>query len=121
MASAHSKKGSPYWYAWYRNADGRRVSKATGLLVSETPRGKAEKVADELERTAAKARQGTLTADRARQCVSDIFQIVSGEALLFFSVETWMHDWLENKTASKARATMDSYRVAVNGFLAHLG
>lgn len=121
MASAHSKKGSPYWYAWYRNADGRRVSKATGLLVAETPRGKAEKVADELERTAAKARQGTLTADRARQCVSDIFQIVSGQALLFHSVEDWLKDWLENKSASKARATMDAYRVAVNGFLAHLG
>lgn len=121
MASAHKKTGSPYWYAFYRGADGRRVSKATGLLIAETSRAKAQKVADELERLAAKARQGKLTADRARDCVSEIFEIVSGQALRFYSVESWLADWLENKAASKSKATMSSYRVAVSGFLAHLG
>ncbi len=121
MASAHQRPGSPYWYAWFRGADGRRVSKATGLRVGEATRAQARKVADELERAAARARQGSLTADRARGALAEIYQIASGSELLFSSVEEWFRDWLKNKTASAARATMDAYRGAVNAFLAHMG
>jgi integrase len=121
MASVHKKTGSPYWYAFYRNADGRRSSKPTGLLISATARGVAQKVADEIERLAVRARQGTLTAERARECVSEIYQIAAGVPLLFHSVESWLKDWLENKAGAKSKATFNTYRVAVSGFLAHLG
>ena len=121
MASVHKKAGSPFWYAFYRNADGRRSSKPTGLLAKETPRGVAQKVADEIERLACRARQGTLTAERARECVSEIYQIAAGVPLVFHSVESWLKDWLENKCGAKAKATFNTYRVAVSGFLAHLG
>lgn len=74
-----------------------------------------------MERLMGKAKRGSLTADMAREFVSEIFEISSGEKLLFYSVEKWLADWLETKAASKTKTTMSSYRVAVAGFLAHLG
>lgn len=32
MASVHKKDGSPYWYAWYSDADGEKRSKSTEII-----------------------------------------------------------------------------------------
>jgi integrase len=121
MASVHIKSGSPFWYAWFRNAKGQRVSKTTTLRWEDTPKTKAQKMGDEMERLAQRARQGLLTESKAREWVSEAYEMTSGRPLVFHSVESWLRGWLEDKSASKAKATASSYRTNMESFIAHLG
>jgi integrase/recombinase XerD len=121
MASVHSQPGTPYWCAFFRGADGKRKKKTLGLRVDLASRKQALQAARELERAVQRALQGQLTEARAREVVSEIFQIAAGRPLVFHSTESWMRDWLADKTAAKAKATSESYRCTVDGFIAHLG
>lgn len=59
MASINIKKGSPYWWAWFRYASGKQDSKSTGILrepadlsLTQTNREAALTIANEYERRA---------------------------------------------------------------------
>jgi integrase len=56
MASIHEKKGSPYWYAHWRDAKGKPFSKSTGVVrepddsaMTKENREAAQKIADDFE------------------------------------------------------------------------
>ena len=68
---------SPYWYACYTDALGRRLKKSTGL----TAKSKALEIARTLQKAADEARRGALTEARTRELLSEVLQSVNGEEL----------------------------------------
>ena len=119
--SVQKQPDSPYWYAFFRGADGRRKKKSLGLRADEVGKRKAEEAASILARAAQRARDGKLTEEYARKAVSEMFETAAGRPLLFQSVDSWLRGWLADKTAAKSKATVESYRYTVESFLAHLG
>ena len=77
-----SRNRSPFWYACYTTADGRRLKKST----KETNQGKAKLIADALQSAENMAFERTLSAVRTRELLSEVLQRVSGEKLRVFSV-----------------------------------
>ena len=73
---------SPFWYACYTTADGRRLKKST----KETNQAKAKLIADALQNAENMAAERTLTAVRTRELLSEVLQRVSGERLRVFTV-----------------------------------
>ena len=70
-----SRKRSPFWYACFTTADGRRLKKST----KETNLAKAKIIAETLQRAEDMAAERTLTAVRTRDLLNDVLQRVSGE------------------------------------------
>ena len=89
---------SPYWYACFTGADGRRLKKSTGL----TAKSKALEMARQLDKAGLEAKQGTLTEARARTLLGEILQSVSGQALRVFSVREWFENFVRQKRKAKA-------------------
>src|SRR5436189_5919522 len=71
------KLRSPFWYACYTDALGRRVKKSTGL----TAKSKAMEMASTLQKASDEARRGALTEARTRELLSEVLQSVNGEGL----------------------------------------
>ena len=70
-----SRNRSPFWYACFTTADGRRLKKST----KETNLAKAKIIAETLQRAEDMAAERTLTAVRTRDLLNDVLQRVSGE------------------------------------------
>ena len=117
MASLIKRENSPFWFACFSAADGRRLKKST----KETSRTRALEVALALEQAESMARRGTLTATRVRQLLGEVLERVSGDKLPAHTAESWLRGFVENKTVSTAESTLASYRNAIDGFLASLG
>ena len=117
MASLIKRENSPFWFACFSAADGRRLKKST----KETDRKRALEVALALEQAESMARRGTLTATRVRQLLGEVLERVSGDELPAHTAESWLRGFVKNKSVSKAESTLASYRVAIEGLLASLG
>ncbi|MBP8258770.1 MAG: site-specific integrase [Verrucomicrobia bacterium] len=117
MASLTRKSRSPYWFACFTKPDGTR----TKISTKQTNRQKALAVALKWEEASRRARRGLLTEIQARNVISDIMEQTSGEALMFYTAEDWLRDWLAGKQQTKASATVERYRHVVSEFIAHLG
>ena len=74
-AERNGRRHSPFWYACYTDATGRRMKKSTGL----TARSKALEMARALQKAADEARRGALTEARARELLGEVLQSVNGE------------------------------------------
>src|SRR4029077_1285891 len=96
-----SRNRSPFWYACFSTADGRRLKKST----KETNREKAKIIAEALQNAENMAAERTLTARRTRDLLSDVLQRVSGEKLHVFTVETWLDLFVKQKQKSRADKT----------------
>jgi hypothetical protein len=117
MANVVKRPGSPYWFACFTAADGRRLKKST----KQTDRRKGLEVTLAWDRAARDGRRGTLTEAQARKVVSEIVEHASGEPLLFYTAEAWLRDWLQGKGLAKSANTHVKYKRTVESFLAHLG
>jgi integrase len=96
-----SRNRSPFWYACFSTADGRRLKKST----KETNREKAKIIAEALQNAENMAAERTLTARRTRDLLSDVLQRVTGEKLHVFTVETWLDLFVKQKQKSRADKT----------------
>jgi integrase len=112
-----ARNRSPFWYAVYRDATGRRLKKSTKL----TAKSKALEVARALDKASAEARRGTLTENRTRELLSEVLQNVSGEALRTFSVEAWFSHFVAQKQKSRARQTAARHALITREFINWLG
>ncbi len=112
-----SRERSPYWICCYRAADGRRLKKST----KERDRSKALEVCLALERAEGMAARGTLTETRARELIGEVLERTSGDTLPFYTVESWLGDWLRGKQISKSKNTHIKYSHTIDSFIAHLG
>ena len=109
---------SPFWYACFTGADGRRLKKSTGL----TSKAKAEEMARQWQKAADKAREGTLTEDRAREIISEILASVNGgEGLQTFTVRQWFNHFHKIKVDSQDPKTAARYEQIKDEFLEFLG
>ena len=97
---------SPFWYACYTDATGRRLKKSTGL----TAKSKAMDMARTLQKASDEGRRGALTESRARTLLGEILQSVSGQTLRVLSVAEWLAHFVKQKQKSRA----DKRRCATN-------
>src|SRR5215475_10459514 len=108
---------SPYWYACYTDAFGRRLKKSTGL----TAKSKALEMARTLQKAADEARRGALTEARTRELLSEILQSVNGEGLHVFSVAEWFTHFVAQKKKARSAKTAARHAQTMRQFITHLG
>src|SRR6476660_6035169 len=96
-AKRDGKPRSPFWYACYTDALGRRLKKSTGL----TAKSKAMEMARALEKASEEARRGALTEARTRELLSEVLQSVNGEGLRVFPVVDWFDHFVKQKKKSR--------------------
>ena len=117
-AERNGKKRSPFWYACFTDATGKRLKKSTGL----TSRSRAMKMAMQLQRAADMARERTLTEEKARELISDIVASVhGGEGLRTFTARHWFDHFCKIKTDSQDGKTAAKYEQVKREFLDFLG
>jgi integrase len=112
-----SRNRSPFWYACYTTADGRRMKKST----KETNQAKARLIADALQSAENMAAERTLTAVRTRDLLSEVLQRVSGERLRVFTVRQWLEQFAKQKRKSRSHKTALRYDQMMNEFVEFLG
>jgi integrase len=112
-----SRNRSPFWYAVYRDATGRRLKKSTKL----TARSQALEVASELDKTSAEARRGALTEARTRDLLSEVLQSINGDGLRVFTVEQWFTHFVTQKGKSRTGRTAARHEQMMREFIEFLG
>ncbi len=119
MASLRKFPGSPYFFACYTDAHGKRRQVST----KQTERNKAERAAFEYARAAKLGRAGTATEAQFRKILSETLEAVTGgeETLRSTVTRTYFNDWLVSKEATKTAGTHSRYSSTVKQFLELLG
>ena len=116
-AERNGKRRSPFWYACFTDATGRRIKKSTGL----TARSKALEMARALQKAADEARRGALTEARTRELLSDVLQAVNGEGLRVFTVAEWFAHFVAQKKKSRSAKTGARHAQTMRDFIEFLG
>ncbi len=117
MASLFRKPGSPFYFAAFRDALGRRVQRST----KQRSRTAALGVLVEWDKLAAHGRAGSLTEVQARKVADRILRDATGEGLHFHTCRAWMQEWLASKRTLVAAKSIEKYEQVITDFLAHLG
>ena len=112
-----SRKRSPFWYACYTDATGRRLKKRTG----QVRKAKAVEVCRALERAEALGRERALTEIKTREILSEVLERVTGEGLRVFTVRQWLEHFVRQKKKSRSGKTAARHEQMMNEFLAFLG
>jgi len=112
MASLTRKPRSKYWFACFRDINGKQRRKSTG----QTDRKKAMKIAQQLEQVG----QRKLPSRTVRETLAELYRGIYGETLPVATLRQFIVDWLKTKEPETAQATMASYRKSTNKFLAFL-
>jgi integrase len=112
MASIHRKKRSPYWWGYWRDANGKPYCRST----KQTTRKEARRVV-ELWELAAKKRR---SAQHLRSVFAQIYRDTYGSELPTTTFRQYTTRWLEEKHAESAKATHRAYQTTVSDFLAFL-
>jgi integrase len=108
---------SPFWYACFTTADGRRLKKST----KETNQSKAKLIAETLQRAEDMAKDRALTEVRTRELLSDVLQRANGEGLRVFTVKQWFEHIAKQKRKSKSEKTALRHEQVHSEFLGLLG
>jgi integrase len=119
MASVHKdpRGRSPYWYALFYGADGRRKFRST----KSRSRTGAMAIAVRWEDAARRGRKGEITAAQARKVLAEIVEMSTGESLTHYTATSWFSEWLTVKVASATESTMTRYRQVLRDFETCLG
>jgi integrase len=117
MASIFRIPRSPFYFAAFRDARGRRCQRTT----KTSDRAKALRIALEFERTAAEGRAGVLTEVACRKVISQLHEQTTGRPIAFYTVESWITEWLANCAGTTAPRTLQRYAGTCRDFLAALG
>jgi hypothetical protein len=142
--SLHRRKGSPYWYAFFRTPDPDVPGKLRQHLKSTKKENKeeAKKEARELEEAALResgagdvksreiygllksaadiAAKGHLNEVRGREILSEMIRISTGKGMRTYTVRGWFTAWLADKAKANAEGTHIRYKGVVNQFLSFL-
>lgn len=143
MPTVFKRPNSPYWIAAFDvpQPDGstRRLKKSTkkkkraealteAIRIEETERQaatatdeKASKAFAILTEAAGAAARGELSEARARELISKLAEISTGQALRFFTVASWRDEWLAMKGATSKPATLARYKGHADAFVDWMG
>ncbi len=116
-AERNGKRRTPFWYASFTDATGRRVKRSTGL----TSKSKALEMARALQKASDEGRRGALTEARTRELLSEVLQSVNGEGLRVFTVEQWFDHFVKQKKKSRADKTAARHEQMMVEFIEFLG
>lgn len=117
MASVQKVSKSPYWHCFFYLPDGSRTHRSTG----ERSKTKAHRICIKMEDASRSARAGHFTVKKARQTISDIFEIVNHEKLPSATIKEFLGDWITRKGSAIAPSSLVEYDRAAKEFLGHLG
>ncbi|MGA8655938.1 MAG: site-specific integrase [Chthoniobacterales bacterium] len=114
MASLTRKPTSKYWFACFRDKNGKQHRKST----EEIRKSVAQKIADKYELAATRKTSRRQLWD----ALNELQAIVSGDETPSATVQDFCELWLDNRKAErKASATLSIYENLVERFLAFLG
>lgn len=108
---------SPYWFACFNDASGRRVQHST----KQSSRKKAQQMADAWEQAAKLASEKRLGEAQARRILSRIYETLNGEELPSSSTAEFLDSWAKGRTADTAARTQQAYAQVVRDFIKSLG
>lgn len=117
MASLFKRPSSKFWFACYRNREGRQIRKSTKLF----DKAAALKIAVEFERVENLAKTGMAAVSQFQRVVSQVSKEVIGETLPSQSVEEYFASWLHTVERRLGDISAKAYRLAVKRFLESLG
>ncbi len=101
--------------AKFRAEDGRIVMRST----KQTDKRTAQRIADEWEHAAKKARAGELTQAAILKTMGEMLERVGGERLDVQTTRDFLTEWLAK--AGRSAGTLKRYRPVIEGFLAAIG
>jgi integrase len=113
MASVIRKPRSKYWFACFRDPNGRQRRRST----KQTDRKKALNLAEKMEQIS----QRKLPARNVREILAELFREAYGETVPTATVRQFIENWLENKAPEVEPATLDFYRKSTTKVLEFLG
>ncbi len=129
VASIHKQSNRSYWFASYRDADGRQHFVSTKIL--HTPPGndakeragnaaKNRRLAQDMAMRLEEAELGNATESHLRKVLSDVSERVNQNRLEFKTADTFLKDWLSRAQKTKSAGTHERYRNVVDNFLKSL-
>ncbi|MFD2275114.1 tyrosine-type recombinase/integrase [Rubritalea spongiae] len=111
------QKGSRNWYAGWKNQDGKRVNRSTGLRNTQGNRRKAQKMADEFE----DASKNMRAARKVREVISEFHQELTGQEIATRNVRQYCDQFINMKRGEVSESTIGHYTNAFNTFCEWLG
>ena len=117
MSFLFKNTNSQNWLAGFRDAEGKRRNRSTGLLAIERNRRKAQQIADEYEAAARNKR----TAQHVRRVIASLHREITGEDMPVVTMQKHVEQWLLSKQTSVAGKTSDFYKGACEKFMIFLG
>jgi hypothetical protein len=113
MASLTRKPRSKYWFACFRDVNGKQRRKSTG----HTDRKKALKIAEQFEQVG----QRKLAHRTVRGTLAELYREVYSETLPVATVRKFIADWLHTKRPEVSAGTLAFYKKSTAKFLDFLG
>ncbi len=113
-----TRNRSPFWYASFMDARGRRLKRSTKTTDSEL----AKQIAAEWEATGKAGRAGRLVESQCRRVIAEIYEQATGKPMHFRTARSWLNEWIEDKKSENVSdRTLLKYEQIIREFLAHLG
>lgn len=108
---------SKNWIAGFRDSNGIRRNRSTGLIATERNRRKAQQIADEYESAARNKR----AAQQVRRTIADLHHELTGQDVPVVTMRNHVEQWLRSKKTSVAPKTVEFYKGVCDKLFAHLG
>jgi integrase len=130
MATIRKCRGSPYWYAVYRDAAGRQCNYSTRIAIAGTGADKKEiartasdnrRLAKEFAEELEQKERGHPTENQLRRLVDRLSLKVNQQRLEFQQTRKFLTNWVASIKAHRKDATWKRYNRVVEAFLEHLG
>lgn len=117
MAFVFKNRNSKNWIAGFRDINGKRCNRSTGLLATERYKRKAEGIAIEYEAAGRNKR----AAQQVRRTICSLHRELTGEDMPIVTLRLHVEQWLKSKRTSVAPKTVDFYSGACDKFFSFLG
>lgn len=117
MAFLRRKKDSRYFFAAWKDENGKRIDRSTKIEAKASNKRMAQRIADEFEDASRKKR----AARQAREVIASLHQDLTGEDLPTKTVAEYASIFLSRKEGESAKATIARYRTDMRDFLHWLG
>jgi hypothetical protein len=113
MASLTRKPRSKFWFACFRDANGRQRRKST----KTSDRKKAIKIAEQYEQVG----QRKMPARAVRETLAELYREMYNASVPTATVRGFVENWLKTKQPEISPATLAFYRKSTNKLLEFLG
>jgi integrase len=113
VASLTRKPRSKYWFACFRDVNGKQRRRST----RQTDRKKALKVAEQFEQVGRRK----LAPRTVRESLAELYREIYGETLPVATVRKFVADWLQTKEPEVSVGTLAFYKKSIAKFLEFLG